>query len=127
MSTTCTARAAVCVALTSLAVLPLPASTAAAVVPVEMLQDINTTAVGEGPDHLTAVGSTLFFTQSTPGTGDELWKTDGTSTGTVLVKDINPGEASSAADGLTAANGRLYFFADDGEHGVELWTSDGTG
>lgn len=127
MSTTSTARAAaVCAALTLLAVLPAPPSTAAAVVPVDMLGDISTRAVGEGPSRLTAVGSTIFFLQSTPGMGEELWKTDGTGPGTVLVKDIRPGEASSDADSLTAINGMLYFRADDGEHGTELWKSDGS-
>jgi ELWxxDGT repeat protein len=96
-------------------------------VPVDMLKDINTTATGAGPSHLTTVGSTLFFTQSSPGLGEELWKTDGTAAGTVLVKDINPGEPSSAPDGLTDVNGTtLYFFADNGVNGIELWKSDGT-
>ncbi|MEZ5967048.1 MAG: PKD domain-containing protein [Planctomycetota bacterium] len=63
----------------------------------------------------------------------ELWRTDGTETGTWRVADINPGTAigtgnplsSSPAD-LRVANGRLFFTADDGIHGRELWSSDGT-
>lgn len=58
--------------------------------------------------------------------GTELWKTDGTTSGTVLVKDINPGVADSFPVGMTNANGVLYFQAEDEEHGVELWKSDGT-
>ena len=42
-------------------------------------------------DNLTAVGSTLFFTALAPGIGRELWKSDGTDAGTVLVKDVVSG------------------------------------
>ena len=41
---------------------------------------------------LTAVGSTLFFTAGDGTHGPELWKSDGTEAGTVLVKDIHPGD-----------------------------------
>ncbi len=59
--------------------------------------------------------------------GTELWKTDGTVEGTVLVKDINPfPRASSNPENLINVNGILYFSADDGVHGPELWKSDGS-
>ncbi|HEY3566998.1 MAG TPA: ELWxxDGT repeat protein [Thermoanaerobaculia bacterium] len=74
----------------------------------------------------TALAGALFFVAWEPGHGAELWKTDGTTAGTVPVSDINPGPASSRISGLTAVDGRLVFAATDGEHGVELWTSDGT-
>ncbi len=74
----------------------------------------------------TALGGSLFFVAQEPEHGGELWKTDGTAAGTVLVADINPGPASAQISGLTAAGGHLFFAADDGEHGIELWTSDGT-
>ena len=35
-------------------------------------------------------GSTLFFTANDGIHGPELWKSDGTEAGTVLVKNINP-------------------------------------
>ncbi len=74
----------------------------------------------------TPAGRFLFFVAGDPEHGHELWRTDGTPAGTVLVRDIAPGLRSSGIASLTAAGETLYFTADDGEHGVELWTSDGT-
>ncbi|HSP54187.1 MAG TPA: ELWxxDGT repeat protein, partial [Dehalococcoidia bacterium] len=71
------------------------------------------------------VGTTTFFVASTPATGTELWKTDGTA-GAALVKDVNPGSASSNSVPLADVDGVLLFLADDGTHGVELWRTDGT-
>ena len=75
---------------------------------------------------LTPAGNQLFFRADDGVHGPELWKTDGTPEGTVLVKDLAPGPATSRIDGLTAAGGQLYFSATDGGHGDELWQSDGT-
>ena len=50
---------------------------------------------GSNPQYLTNVGGTLFFTANDGINGTELWKSDGTAAGTVLVKDINPGSDGS--------------------------------
>ena len=73
------------------------------------------------------VNGLVFFWAFEPGHGTELWMTDGTEEGTVLVADLNPGRdviASPNGPGvlLTGANGRLYFAANDGFSGNELWT-----
>ncbi len=68
----------------------------------------------------------VFFVASTPLNGRELWKTNGTPAGTVLVLDINPGAGSADPDWLTMVNGILFFRADDGVNGMEPWRSDGT-
>ena len=78
------------------------------------------------PQFLTAVGNTLYFQANDGTNGVELWKSDGTSSGTVMVKDIYSGSGSSSLDYLTAVGNTLYFVADDGTNGVELWKSDGT-
>jgi ELWxxDGT repeat protein len=57
------------------------------------------------------VNGTLFFVS-----GTQLWKSDGTDAGTVLVKTVG-----SDVRSLTNANGTLYFVAD-----YDLWRSDGT-
>jgi len=82
--------------------------------------------VSRSPGNLTNVGGTLFFTAFQDGIGIELWKSDGTEAGTVLVKDINPGPGSSFPGGLTAVNSTLFFGAFRPDTGYELWKSDGT-
>jgi ELWxxDGT repeat protein len=78
------------------------------------------------PNFLTDVNGTLFFIANDGTTGNELWKSDGTAAGTVLVKDINPGPEGSRSVFLTDVNGTLFFNANDGANGYELWKSDGT-
>jgi len=75
---------------------------------------------------LTNVGGTLFFTADDGVNGRELWKSDGTATGTVLIKDINLGIKGSNPRNLTTVNGICFFYADNGSNGLELWKSDGT-
>jgi ELWxxDGT repeat protein len=72
------------------------------------------------------VGNTLFFAANDGVNGLELWKSDGTAAGTVLVKDINPGSSGSYPRNLTVMGNTLFFTADDGVNGNELWKSDGT-
>src|SRR5215208_1207956 len=74
----------------------------------------------------TAAGRRIYFTANDGKHGLELWKSDGTSSGTKLVKDINTGPDDSDPDSLTAFKGRLLFSADDGVHGYEMWRSNGT-
>lgn len=76
------------------------------------------------PTCLTNVnGVVYFFTNYGNEPGAELWKTDGTYAGTILVKNFynkNSGFAQSGTE-LTNVNGRLFFVM-----GYQLWTSDGT-
>jgi ELWxxDGT repeat protein len=124
-----------------------------------LVKDINTVPGNSNPndkgdainrsaevEKLYVVGKTLYFRASDGKHGVELWKSDGTESGTTLVKDINPAApdpintackrrkscaGSSWVDditvvGKTAAGRRIYFTATDGKHGLELWKSDGT-
>jgi len=78
------------------------------------------------PGDTCIMGSHLFFSATDPVLGRELWKSDGTTTGTALVLDINPSFSSSTPSDLTVLGSTLFFVADDGVHGRELWKSDGT-
>ena len=80
---------------------------------------------------LTVSNNELYFTADDGSTGSELWKSDGTVSGTVLVKDINSGSGSSSPSELTVSNNelyfsnnKLYFTADDGVNGSELFVLD---
>src|SRR5262249_35599001 len=59
--------------------------------------------------------------------GIQLWKSDGTAAGTVLVSDIQLGAGGSWLRDLTNVSGTLYFsVGGSGTDGWELWKSDGT-
>ncbi len=89
-----------------------------------MLKNIYSSG-SSSPVSLTAIGDVVYFSATDGTNGIELWKSDGTATGTVMVKNIKP-----AGDGnptsLVNVNGTLYFSATDGTNGIELWKSDGT-
>ena len=77
-----------------------------------------------------AVGSldgVLYFAADDGSHGVELWRTDGTTAGTVMVRDIGVGPVSGNPRHLVVANGLMYFTADETFTGSELWVSDGTG
>lgn len=79
------------------------------------------------PNSLVDSDGTAFFIGGDVSSGFELWRSDGTVSGTMAVKAA--GSASfphfSGAYGLVAMNGRVYFPASDGV-ADGLWRSDGT-
>lgn len=98
---------------------------------ITLVKDINT-AAGASSFHyrfadFTVFNAALYFQANDGVNGYELWKTDGTAVGTVLVKDINTttGASSSPSD-FTVFNGSLYFSASNSLNSRKLWKTDGT-
>jgi ELWxxDGT repeat protein len=71
---------------------------------------------------LIKVGDSAFIFTQTP-EGQELWKSDGTASGTSLVAKLPPG---ADVEQIAAAGGRLFFLASHGFPIKDLWASDGT-
>jgi ELWxxDGT repeat protein len=73
------------------------------------------------------VGPHALLSFDRPGLGTELWRSDGTPAGTVLLRNIAAG--SDAAEPILfgeVAGGRTLFSAQTLERGRELWVTDGT-
>jgi ELWxxDGT repeat protein len=58
--------------------------------------------------------------------GRELWRSDGTEAGTLLLEDLEPGLGGSSPEGLVGHGTRLFFSADTTGRGREPWTHDGS-
>ena len=74
----------------------------------------------------------VYFVANTTANGLELWRSDGTESGTQMVKDINSGTSSAFVQSLTpqrtlvtnSAESWAVFFANNGTNGQEIWVSD---
>ncbi|WP_434391520.1 hypothetical protein [Melittangium boletus] len=72
------------------------------------------------PDAFVNFQGRLYFSALGAAPGRTLWRSDGTSAGTVAVKTL------AGLQSLTPAPSRLFFRAVDDAHGEEPWVSDGT-
>ncbi len=81
---------------------------------------------GSNPSQFINFNGAMIMSADNGSLGAELWKSDGTVGGTVLIKDINPGPQPSAPANMILFNSLVYFTATDGTNGVELWRTDGT-
>lgn len=93
---------------------------------IDLFQDINVLGVSSEIDEVVQLGSESFFVADDGVHGSELWKTDGTTGGTVLVKDVLPGPDTSSPADLTVVGSELFFTALDENNETDLWKSDGT-
>lgn len=106
-----------------------------------LLKDINTGNSGadsSNPDNFIVLNTIVLFTATDATHGNEIWKTDGSAAGTVLVKDINAGTASATEVeifpgffstfffGFHIFKNHAYFNANDGKSAGEIWVTDGT-
>lgn len=103
---------------------------------VATIEDFLTGEIPPSLGNLTNVNGTLFFTAFDDTHGEELWQSDGTSEGTMLVRDITEGEVGSfqpfgpfSTAELTPVGGTLFFVTRNltpSSSSDELWRSDGT-
>src|SRR5215203_2029926 len=102
-----------------------------------LVEDIYPGKTGSEPNWLVDFKGRLLFGANHPRFGEELWRSNGTRSGTKLVKDIDPGPlvikkmektetGSSAPDSVLRTKKWIYFQATTVKYGDELWKSDGT-
>ena len=70
---------------------------------------------------LAGSATSVYFTACDPSHGCEIWTSDGTEVGTVLLQDISPGSESSNPQSFFTSDTELYFLADDNLHSSEVW------
>ncbi len=99
----------------------------------KLVADIQTGLVGSSPSNLFAAGGFVFFSANDGPHGNELWRSNGTAAGTVMLDDdtpanggINDGSMNSNPSGFATVGNTVYFAANDGccasdQHGTELW------
>jgi ELWxxDGT repeat protein len=94
----------------------------------QLVKDINTLPANSSsdPSSFVAINGKVCFIATNGKSGKELWVTDGTEPGTMMLKDINPGANSALSGKLAMFNGELFFVTMSYEDGVDLWKTDGT-
>ena len=71
--------------------------------------------------------STVYFGADDGINGYELWKSDVTAVGTVMVKDINTGSEDSYQGSIMCMGSTLFFTVYDfTQQSLHIWKTDGT-
>jgi len=86
----------------------------------------NGLSLSSNPSGFIEFNGYTYFSASDVLHGRELWRTDGTEVGTILVKDIDTEGYGSSPSQFFIFNNTLYFIASTPASGLELWKSDGT-
>jgi ELWxxDGT repeat protein len=114
--------------------------TALAPGPAALVKDINTQSRNRtlvDAQHVHAQGSHVYLAgglwEPTLDTGlasfirdVELWRSDGTPEGTVLLKDLSPGGEGSTPRAFTPWREQLFFLASPQDTGLSLWSTNGS-
>ncbi|MEJ0101584.1 MAG: ELWxxDGT repeat protein [Bacteroidota bacterium] len=70
---------------------------------------------------MAVVDGILLFSATDGTNGTELWKSDGTTAGTVMIEDVEPGAGSSTPTAFVDLNGKLLVTFNTSAYGQELW------
>ncbi|MEO6436623.1 MAG: ELWxxDGT repeat protein, partial [Tepidisphaeraceae bacterium] len=96
-----------------------------------LLKDILPTGVTasiSSPTRLFAANGFVYFAADNIVNGIELWRTDGTTAGTIMLADNHPEGTflffPSNVAFFAAVNGDVYYRYTDDTHGAELWKAD---
>jgi len=97
----------------------------------QLVKDINTTVtVGSNPKEFTRAGEYVFFHADDGVIPANVWRTDGTSEGTIPLNFsptiLTVDEFEPYSNQFYPAGDKVFFTAYDAVHGRELWVSDGT-
>lgn len=97
----------------------------------ELVKDINPglgNSIGGVGSGVVFKNELYFVANSASNNLNELWKTDGTESGTVLVKSFRPFSynSSNTSNLLVGPNSNEIFFTADDGSGFYLWKTDGT-
>lgn len=100
---------------------------------IELVKDVYPGPDNSYVDNFIALNGKTFFTSylyHSDRYDPELWITDGTAEGTMLLKGVTNGKPSGIDEYLLSNTlvfkDKLYFLANDSIHGKELWCSNGT-
>lgn len=92
-----------------------------------LLKDIAAGAASSDPGSfsLLASGSAVFTVTNALG-GQDLWATNGTQLGTVMLQTLDSSSANYVLAPLALGNGKAVFVNTTPSSGQELWVTDGT-
>ena len=93
-----------------------------------LLKDIQIGSASSNPENVTSLFNKVVFTADNGINGKELWASDGTQAGTILLKDFVVGGGSPVFSSFVELGGYAYFVVNYNStpKKIELWKTDGT-
>lgn len=90
----------------------------------QLVLDINRTTGDSEPELFADLGGLAVFVANDGTTGAELWRTDGSASGTSLVVELEPGPADAGITEIAAAGANAYLLRGNLAGDFELWITD---